>query len=125
MKYFCETISADLARKLKEKGMPMALWKKDGFDFIEVIETRKEIFDESLTYEVGVRYEVPLYSEVLDWFMEKDVYIRIEPFLNKVKNCYWSWYINQEDEPRIESDFYFDSWHKAANAAIEKALTLI
>ena len=98
MKYFTATIPLDLAEKLKEKGMPMPVNYAD-------------LPDGTL----------PTFSFVFDWLMEEKIYISITQ----------QWvYANGEATAWIpvvncHSNGFYHTWHEAANAAIEKALTLI
>lgn len=100
MKYYTETISVTLAEKLKEKGMP--------------IETE------------GTNIWCPPYAEIFDWLMEKGYLIVV--LRSEGRWCYWvgltTDYDTYDDTYEIEGED-FGTWHKAANAAIEKALTLI
>lgn len=129
--YYTSTIPLAIAEKLKEKGMPMNVWKglRQGISFLSVMEDSKyDWLDKELENEpskVERRYAIPSYAEVFDWFMEKEIYIRIIPF-REVKGVWaWSWFINRLTQPSINSDNYWMDWTLAADSAIEKALTLI
>ena len=105
MKYFTATIPLDLAEKLKEKGMPM---------------------EENDRRVIG--WIIPTYSGVFDWLLGEQIYVRITTFgASRIGEETWDWsfYIDQLGEPYTETDFFWHTWHEAANAAIEKALTLI
>lgn len=129
MKYYTEIIPVSLAEKLKERGMPMILWQiGNNTDYVEVIETRQEIFDESKTYEVGVRYNLPTYGDCFDWLMEKGLSCEITRHIDFAYEevCpEWDWDIEKVGTLRDCPQGYGNTWHEAANAAIEKALTLI
>lgn len=107
MKYFTETISADLAEKLKEKGMPY-------------IEIDCETYDSGTEYQRDERWCNNTYAEVFDWLMEREIYITIE--LSQI--------IADLHIASIHKKCRYDSaeqgtWHEAATKAIEKALELI
>lgn len=133
MKHYTEIIPVTLAEKLKEKGMPMGVWQGWATPFISIMEDSEyDWLDKELGNEpskVEIRYSVPTYAEVFDWLMEKEVYIRIIP-IREVKGVNstlwaWSWFMNRLTQTSINSDNFWMNWHAAANAAIEKALTLI
>lgn len=134
MKHYTETISADLAKKLKEKGMPMTLWQNgNNTDYIEVLETRQEIFDESQTYEIGVRFQLPTYAEVLDWFMNKNVRVSVHTYPAREPFA-WGYILWTMDGiqlydpnpmPHIMGLVCYPTWHEVVDAAITKALELI
>lgn len=102
MKYYTETIPDSLAEKLKEKGMPM------GYRLLTTTEyERKE-----------VELICPIYAECLDWLLKNRLSVNILGYNNE-----WQGAIR-----RSSGCFYAsieNTWHEAANAAIEKALTLI
>lgn len=100
MKYYTKTIPIALAEKLKEKGMPME-------------EGGKSMID----------WKVPSYAEVLDWFLDKHetfVYVTCLRMDEGWQYCGGIWGFGIDMTLGWKS-----SWHEAANAAIEKALTLI
>ena len=104
MKYYIETIPASLAEKLKGKGMPIIFSRQ----------TLSE--DNKFPYEY-----IPTYAEVFDWLMERDMFVIIEP--SHLKS---SWYHATISRRKLFMACCEEStWHEAANAAIEKALTLI
>lgn len=105
MKYYCECISVPLAEKLKEKGMP----------YIDI---------DCDTYNSGTEYQRDevwcnnTYAETFDWLMSRDIRIHL---LYVPKS-------DLQDEVWrgiVGLDIFEGTWHKAAEAAIEKALTLI
>lgn len=111
MKHYTDIIPLPLAEKLKEKGMP--------------IEMRPLYAPEAPNargiVKAGVGLRCPSYAEVFDWLMSDNRQIIIviepsfyEPYLGKVYN-----------KDGFEKGFDGNTWHEAANAAIEKALTLI
>lgn len=58
----------------------------------------------------------PMYAEVFDWLMGKNIRIYV---VKAVKCNQWHGMVN------TNGLIYRDTWHEAANAAIEKALELI
>ena len=105
MNNYTAFIPVPLAEKLKEKGMH------------KLVDSRMEGWlnsGNSITY-----------AEVFDWLMEKETFINIRP-IAKIHGIYSRFeacidYDYLREEEYIETD----TWHKAADAAIEKALTLI
>lgn len=105
MKYYTETIPTTLAEKLKEKGMPME-------------EGGKSMID----------WKVPTYAEVFDWLMaEKNLTVILYRMTQNFRIA-----LRKTDDGALLISMwdgeYNDKnadWHEAANAAIEKALTLI
>lgn len=99
MKYYTETIPLPLAEKLKDKGMPI-------------------IYRQSYLNDEGV--PTTMYGQVFDWLMEKGVAISI---CNRETPYGIGWYpvVNGASPKVIDGK----EWHHSANAAIEKALTLI
>ena len=114
MKYYCNTIPATLAEKLKEKGVPIPV------EFIPNYLGDPE-------GEAVSKIVPPSYAFVFDWLMsEKRLDIIIKPYWNTDS---WESYVTkfpEIDMPKAGREIYVRStWHEAANAAIEKALTLI
>ena len=105
MKHYTATIPLPLAEKLKEKGMP----KDCGCNLCCYP-----------PYNVEEEYT---YGFVFDWLMEKD--IRVYPV--KIKDSSLKSLHGDKWHGMINSDglMFCPTWHEAANAAIEKALTLI
>lgn len=99
--YYTATIPPTLAEKLKEKGCEHP-------------------------YAIPEQWE---YGFVFDWLMEKGLFVVVEPywdFANEtITKDFEASVIKQgtihTPTPIVEGN----SWHEAANAAIEKALTLI
>lgn len=104
MKYYTDIVPLDIAEKLKEKGMHqltdarMEGWLNSG---------------DNITY-----------GEVFDWLMEKSVLIT--PDITD-KDDGTLGYVAEVILIRKSSSFLgvYSTWHGAAEAAIEKALTLI
>lgn len=96
MKYYCSTISVTLAEKLKEKGMPIHIWR--------------DMFSDNKGTDAT-------FASVFDWLAEKGIYVGITRTFAR-----WGWLLFQDHAILQE---HFDTWHEAAEAAIEKALTLI
>lgn len=111
MKCYTESISPDLAKKLKEKGMPIEmqpLYAQEAPNARGIVKA-------------GVGLWCPPYAEVFDWLMSDNRQITIviepsfyEPYLGKIYN-----------KDGFVNGFDGTTWHEAANAAITKALELI
>ncbi len=99
MNYYTETIPPTLAEKLKEKGMPIS---KQHLRFAKPGESRL------------IR---PTYAEVFDWLILRGINTLVRQGKTDFIVAVYS----------ATKDNYFrkDTWHEAANAAIEKALELI
>ena len=127
MNYYTSTIPSPLAEKLKEKGMPIIfdVWtEEDG------INRMVDIFHG--IYKERKHHPLPSYAEVFDWLMsEKGVYISGFRWFDTWRWAYtteWRFRIELEDISQEEVNGYIvngNTWHEAAEAAIEKALTLI
>lgn len=115
MKYYTETISADLAEKLKEKGM---LIEMQPLYAPEAPNARGIV-------KAGVGLWCPPYAEVLDWLADREIFVNVEP-IGKL----------EDDTYRYEAvvTYYYannteylgnGTWHEAATKAIERALELI
>lgn len=120
MKHYTESISPDLAKKLKEKGMPIEMQPL----YAQVAPNARGIV------KAGVGIYCPPYAEVFDWLMDKG--IDAEVYLSMTHNgvngvvkvyaycVHSSKHLNEEHG---EQDTM--SWTEAAEAAITKALELI
>lgn len=109
MKYYTESISPTLAEMLKEKGMPMK-------ECLNIISSNSFSDDGGIHF-----YYLPTFGACFDWLMSNGVTVSIVPrwgFVMKVVLDYMP-VINGTSLPFIKD------WHEAAEAAIEKALTLI
>lgn len=137
MKYYTELISTPLAEKLKEKGMPMELWNGTIQGMPYIIVTEKSSFDwldkelGNTPSEVEVRYSIPTFGACFDWLMERGWLVDIGreyDFAAEQVTDKFDWAIEKvgcfSSQPDNGSG-WCDTWHEAANAAIEKALTLI
>lgn len=118
MKHYTETIPAALAEKLKEKGMSM-------MPCLNITQTNSFSDDGGIHF-----YYFPTYADVFDWLMEREVFIEIElewDFAEEVISDGWEYGVIKKGtiHNRLFSHGRCDSWHEAADAAIEKALTLI
>lgn len=107
MKYYCEIISVSLAEKLKEKGMPIHIWR--------------DMFSDNKGTDAT-------FASVFDWLMDRGLSCEITRHIDfgHEEVCpEWDWDIERVG-PIIDSPGgYAGTWHEAAEAAIEKALTLI
>ena len=132
MKYHTETIPVTLAEKLKEKGYwnpgctitsqyNNACYYKDG-----------RLYNDGVVADWDDLIPAPTYAEVFDWFLEREIIICIGVDDCK-KDGKWTYdydyYIGRIIPPNklVQADFVqlLETWHEAANAAIEKALELI
>lgn len=114
MKYYTETIPTTLAEKLKEKGMPM-------MPCLNITQTGSFSNDGGIHF-----YYLPTFAECFDWLIERGIYtiVHIDKLLlsdGTFKNIYYPF----TDKTFSTIKDRKDTWHEAANAAIEKALTLI
>lgn len=99
MENYCAYISEELTRKLYDAGMPLPLQAYNG----EVS---------------GIH--IPNYAQVFDWLLEKEFVITISA----------DYYLNGEIGGWIPHYNHWgmkrcNTWHEAANSAIERALELI
>lgn len=111
MKYFTDTISVTLAEKLKEKGMPVKIeqeWYLNGM----------------AKAEKDCHKPMTKYCEVFDWLMEKDIVMEQTRLFGLFHIRPIIFGENKELMP-IKDFCKAATWHEAAEAAIEKALTLI
>lgn len=110
MRYYTSTIPVALAKKLKEKGM-------------RIITVVRENYLEGGYYPPEI--VTPAYAEIFDWLMEKGINISVSYLgILREKQPYYEAYINWNNTAN-EKTFTKCTWHEAAIAAIEKALTLI
>lgn len=120
MKYYTDNVSPSLAKKLKEKGMPIPV------EFIPNYLGDPE-------GEAVSKIVPPSFAFVFDWLMDKDVRIAFhtyparEPFAWGYKIWTMDGMLMYDPNPMPEIDglICYPSWHEAATKAIEKALTLI
>lgn len=111
MSYYTSQISLPLAKKLKEKGMPIEmqpLYAPEAPNARGIVKA-------------GVGLWCPPYAEVFDWLMKEEIYITIER--NILDPAHYHGEVFRYT--RFETLADGDTWHEAANAAIEKALELI
>lgn len=105
MKHYTQTIPFSLAEKLKEKGMPILIeqeWYPNGMPKAEK----------------DCHKPMTKYCEVFDWLMERGK--EIEIFYVPARGVYM-----YGIAPSPDYQIGGNTWHEAANAAIEKALELI
>ena len=114
MRYYTETIPNDLGAKLEKAGMPI--------DWV----------DDSLEEQPIKAYHCEtMYCEIFDWLMERGIdaevaLSRIIDVKNEGKKRVYFWTVGSLDNINYECGENDNmTWHEAANAAIEKALTLI
>ena len=110
MKHYTDTISKDLAEKLKEKGMPVEI-----------------VCDNTVEHSYPPEYHCEtMFCEIFDWLETKGIGIGIKHHWSGIVYQGYDWQVCQFDKSITP---YFDTaygtWHEVAEAAIEKALTLI
>lgn len=128
----CDTIPYELAVKLKESGYPQdhdvryvwlngravdVLWM-DEFDRCRYDDADRD----------GTLVAIPTYAQVFDWLMEKGISCEITRFIDFAYEnvcTEWDWNIEEVGPIKDAPGGYANTWREAANAAIEKALTLI
>lgn len=113
MKYYTSTIPLPLAEKLKEKGMPIVLGKR----YANICPNTE---DDKMPYQILCS---TTYAEVIDWFMSKECEICIK--IAMYSPTKFDWAVTSHSHWGNFSGVTYPSWHEAAEAAIEKALTLI
>lgn len=106
MKCYTQSIPLDLAEKLKAAGMPM-------MPCFNIHQTGSFSDDDGIHF-----YYTPTYAEVFDWMIENRIYTYLDH-----DDTGWSMFL--EKDKRFYRTEDFDTWHGAANKAIEKALDLI
>lgn len=118
MKHYTETIPVALAGKIKEKGMPIemqSLYAQEALNVRGIVKA-------------GIGLRCPSYAEVFDWLMEKGLSCEITrhiDFAHEEVCPEWDWDIEKVGALRDSPQGYGNTWHEAAEAAIEKALELI
>lgn len=120
MKYYTSAIPYPLAEKLKEKGMPMEMTIHTLDSFVVLEDSAYAWLDEELGQKpekVEKYYAKPKYCEVFDWLTERGIYVGITRTFAR-----WGWLLFQDHAICQE---HYETWHEAAEKAIEKALTLI
>lgn len=105
MKHYTSIIPLPLAEKLKEKGMLME-------------ESRYGIFPHFVAKD-GVMYFPPTFASTFDWLMSEKGK-EIEIFYVPARGAYM-----YGIAPFPDYQIGGNTWHEAANTAIEKALELI
>ena len=123
MKYYCECISVSLAEKLKEKGMPITYSNHP-----------HQIAPDVKGIVMGNFKEIdcPTFGACFDWLMSKKGWLisigREYDFATEQVTERFEWAIDRvgcfSSQPD-EGGGWCDTWHEAAEEAIEKALTLI
>lgn len=117
MNYYTSAIPLPLVEKLKEKGMPAARRYLMRGLIARITPTPIE--------------EIPNYGGCFEWLDENGIAVGVRE-LRRRKNPFWGYvwkkYSLNEELPlrELQSSYFFcNTWHEAAIAAIEKALTLI
>ena len=122
MNYYTSTIPLPLAEKLKEKGM-LIRYANRLVNACPNSTRRVDVIDKVLV--------CPMYAECFDWLMERGLRIVIEPswdFANERITDMWDCDIVKvgafSSQPKTTISKH-DTWHEAAEKAIEMALELI
>ena len=104
MNYYTSTIPLPLAEKLKEKGMPVEI-----------------VCDNTVEHSFPPEYHCEtIFAEVFDWLTTRGIYISI---CHRETSVGIEWYPMVNGKcPRVIDG---KEWQHSAEAAIEKALTLI
>lgn len=122
MEYFTATIPLPLAEKLKAAGMPMITSVS-----ISIVED-KPVVDEN-----GEQWYRPMFAEVFDWLMSKgfacEVYGRGSGYdyviVKECNDATRGTNLAHNNYEGPNGGACWDTWHEAAEKAIEKALELI
>ena len=127
-RYYTETIPADLARALKDKGMPLELTTYS-LDCVTIMEDSSFAW---LDIELGQKpekverhYKRPKFSEVFDWFANKGVCICMTCTRRAFRMALGYGYVVQTIDKFYASESNSHTWEKSAIRAIGKALELI
>lgn len=103
MGYYNNIIGQGLANKLAAAGM--------------------ELKPISPTFDYEIDYEAPVYAVVCDWFIKNDLSIEIASW----GQTYWAARVSVIGGSYLNEPvgLNFETWHDAANAAIEKAIEIL
>lgn len=75
------------------------------------------------TFDYELNHEAPTYAVVFDWFLKNGLSIEIGV---RIRNC-WAARVYGVGYSHIDEHvgIVFDTWHDAANAAVEKAIEIL
>ena len=136
MSNFSKYIPEDLAKELLELGMPLCRYNVGSYD------SKPYFYKQPYQYDwLGwVRYQIPTYGEVIDWFSEWGIYITFDVFFtfSLADNVAYIWKISFIDRSNddmmlntISEEYALDgkegcggSFELDANAAIRYAMKL-
>ena len=136
MSNYSKYIPKDLAKELLELGMPLCKYNLGSYD------GKPYFYEKPYQYDwLGwVRYQIPTYGEVIDWFSEWGIYITFDVFFtfSLADNVAYIWkisYIKETyDDIRLEEiceeeicndrEGCGGSFELVANAAIRYAINL-
>lgn len=118
IRHYTATLPQSLLEALYEKGMPAA---------------RRHLIRGLTAHTAPTPVEeMPNYGTCFEWFDENGIAVGVVRELRRRENPFrgyvWKKYNHDEELSLRElqpSYFYCNTWHEAANAAIEKALELI
>lgn len=121
MKYYCEIVPFELAKKLKDAGYKEECsghYAKDGYLW--------ETHPKQNSNDTENFFSAPTYAEVFDWLIEKKLVIEMNHLSDK------TWIVSLYDNTIIGipnqgfiAHFKKITFHEAANAAIEKACEIL
>ena len=104
MSNFSKYIPEDLAKELLELGMPLCR-------FISY-DSKPYFYEQPYQYDwLGwVRYQIPTYGEVIDWFSSEGIYITFDVFFTfaLADNVAYIWKISQVK--RTSNDIWLDEF---------------
>ena len=106
MSNFSKYIPEDLAKELLELGMPLCRYNVGSYD------SKPYFYKQPYQYDwLGwVRYQIPTYGEVIDWFSEWGIYITFDVFFtfSLADNVAYIWKISQVK--RTSNDIWLDEF---------------
>lgn len=112
MKYYTEIVPFEVAKKLKDAGFPQYHNKGPWYN------TFKEL---RLFSVCGDAVQAPTYAKAFDWLIEKGIAVEMERTFKE-----WCAFLCPiEPDTMGSSIFHGPTFHKAANAAIEKACEIL
>lgn len=130
-------IPEDLAKELLELGMPLCRYNVVSYDNKPYFYAKPYQYD----WLGWVRYRIPTYGEVIDWFSSKGIYISFDAYftfalLDNVAYC-WKisfidrsngdvkWKIISEEDAWDSKEGYGGSFELDANDAIKYAMNML
>ena len=136
MSNYSKYIPEDLAKELLELGMPLCRYDLGSYD------GKPYFYEKPYQYDwLGwVRYQIPTYGEVIDWFSSKGIYITFDVFFTfaLADNVAYLWKVSYIDKSNSDiklvtiseedawdgKEGYGGSFELVANASIRYAMKL-